>query len=226
MTHLDEGDDQAFLEFVNTVERSYHDLARIKMEAEISNSGTVSLIEERLPRGIKREWSREVNKSDSKVEQKNKFPYLLKFLQEQRKIIEYESSELRVVEDRVHKGRANLIETEGKSSEENENTKTTRCLVHSSSTHNTADCRVYQEMTPERKVQLLKESDLAGRASRLVIALSIAGSAKSAAVRAVQSIITILYTQPVLKGLHSICLAQLSQAQILMARNLELVCCR
>lgn len=83
------------------------------MECEISNNGTVSLIEERLPRGIKREWSREVNKSGSVVEEKNKFPYLLKFLEEQRKIIEYESSDLRSGNP-VLKGHANLINAEGK----------------------------------------------------------------------------------------------------------------
>ena len=91
----------------------YRDLIRVKVECEISNNGTVSLIEERLPRGIKREWSREVNKSGSVVEEKNKFPYLLKFLQEQRKIIEYESSDLRSGNP-VLKGHANLINAEGK----------------------------------------------------------------------------------------------------------------
>ena len=155
--HLQEGDDQSFLELINTVEKGYQDLARINMESEISNSGTVSLIEERLPRDIKREWSREVNRSTSKVEQKNKFPYLLQFLQEQRKIIEYESSELRIGGDHARKGRVHVIDRDGKFIEDKEATKTTRCLVHSSSTHNTADCRVYQEMTPEGKVQLLKE---------------------------------------------------------------------
>jgi hypothetical protein len=119
------------------------------MEAEISNSGTVSLIEERLPRDIKREWSREVNRSTSKVEQKNKFPYLLQFLQEQRKIIEYECSELRIGGDHARNGRVHVIDRDGKLIEYKEATKTTtRRLVHSSNTHNTADCRVYQETTP------------------------------------------------------------------------------
>ncbi|CAB4039164.1 RNA-directed DNA polymerase from transposon BS, partial [Paramuricea clavata] len=142
--HLQEGDDQSFLELINTVEKGYQDLARINMESEISNSGT-------------REWSREVNRSTSKVEQKNKFPYLLQFLQEQRKIIEYEPSELRTGGDHARKGRVHMIDRDGKFIEDKEATKTTRCLVHSSSTHNTADCRVYQEMAPEGKVQLLKE---------------------------------------------------------------------
>lgn len=158
MKRLADGDDNAFLELVSTVEKGYQDLARIDMEAEISNTGTVSLIEERLPRDIKRAWSREVNKSDSKVEQKNKFPYLLQFLQEQRKIIEYESSALRVGEDRIRKSRVNLIDNDGRLTEEKEVAKgVSRCLVHSSNGHNTTECRVYQDMAPEAKVQLIKE---------------------------------------------------------------------
>ncbi|CAB4004716.1 Hypothetical predicted protein [Paramuricea clavata] len=191
--HLQEGDDKSFLELINTVEKGYQDLARINMESEISNSGTVSLIEERLPRDIKREWSREVNRSTSKVEQKNKFPYLLQFLQEQRKIIEYESSELKTGEDHARKGRVHMIDRDGKFIEDKEATKTTRCLVHSSSTHNTADCRVYQEMAPEGKVQLLKD-ELAGHASRLVTALLTADNARNASVMIVQNITMIPYT--------------------------------
>ena len=37
------------------------------MEKEISNIGTVSFIEERLPRDIRREWSKKVNKYGSTV---------------------------------------------------------------------------------------------------------------------------------------------------------------
>ena len=52
-----------FLDLVNVVQREYCDLARIKMESEVSNNTTVSLIEERLPRTIRREWCKEVNKA-------------------------------------------------------------------------------------------------------------------------------------------------------------------
>ena len=85
-----EGDDQAFTELINILDRGYNDLARIKMESEVSNNATVSLIEELLPRTIRHEWSKEVNKSGSVVKSVDKFPYLLNFLQNQRKIIEYE----------------------------------------------------------------------------------------------------------------------------------------
>ena len=49
----------------------------------MSNSIAVSLIEEKLSKAIRREWAREVNKTGSKVSDKNKFPSLLEFLLEQ-----------------------------------------------------------------------------------------------------------------------------------------------
>ena len=88
-----DGDDKEFIDLVNVVERGYYDLARIKMESEVSNNATVSFIEERLPHTIRRERSKEVNKAGSVVKSSDKFPDLPKFLQEQRKIIEYESSD-------------------------------------------------------------------------------------------------------------------------------------
>ena len=145
-----DGDEKAVLDVVNVVEMGYYDLARIKMESEVSNNATVSLIEERLPHTIRREWSKEVNKAES-----DKFPHLLKFLQEQRKIIEYESSDLcSGWLDR--KGHAHLTErgetSNDKGQEEN---RALNCLVHSSSTHSTANCRVFQEKSPEDKIRLV-----------------------------------------------------------------------
>lgn len=151
-----DGDDEAFLDLVNTVEKGYYDLARIKMESEMSNNATVSLVEERLPRIIRREWSKEVNKSGSMVDPKDKFPHLLKFLQEQRKIIEYELSELRCGQ-KSRRGEAHMIDSEETVIEENPEEKVSRCLIHNSGTHSTDDCRVYQDKTPEEKVRLLKE---------------------------------------------------------------------
>ena len=45
----------------------------------MSNTGTVSLIEESLPRDSRREWSKEVNKADLPYDLKNKFPYMVQF---------------------------------------------------------------------------------------------------------------------------------------------------
>ena len=90
-----EGDDKRFIDLVDIVEKGYRDLLRVGTEREISNTSTVSIIEEKLLKDIRREWSREVNRTNSKVEESNKFPYLLNFLLERKRIIEYESMNLR-----------------------------------------------------------------------------------------------------------------------------------
>ena len=76
------GDVKAFVAFVETVERGYRDLEILEMEKEISNTETVSFIEERLPRDIRREWSMKVNEYGSTVNMRDKFPALMCFLQE------------------------------------------------------------------------------------------------------------------------------------------------
>ena len=78
-----EGDDKRFIDLVD-VEKGHRDLLRVGIEQEISNTSTVSIIEEKLPKDIRREWSREVNRTNSKVEESSNFPYLLNFLSEQK----------------------------------------------------------------------------------------------------------------------------------------------
>ena len=82
-----EGDDKKFIQLINIMERGYRDLARLGVQYEILNSTTVSLIEEKLPRDIWRDWSKEVNRTDNKVYDANKFRSLLEFLLKQKRII-------------------------------------------------------------------------------------------------------------------------------------------
>ena len=49
-----EDDDRRFVELVNTVESGYRDLERSKLEKVMSNSTAVSMIEDKLPRDIRR----------------------------------------------------------------------------------------------------------------------------------------------------------------------------
>ena len=48
-----EGDVKGFLILIETVEKGYRDLALLDLKMEISNTGTVSVVEERLPRDIR-----------------------------------------------------------------------------------------------------------------------------------------------------------------------------
>ena len=62
-----EGEEQKFLHLIDTVEHGHRDLFRMKLDKEMLNNALVSLIEEKLPRDIGREWAREVNKTGSSV---------------------------------------------------------------------------------------------------------------------------------------------------------------
>ena len=92
---VSDGEDKKFLELIDCIERSYLELKRVEMESEISNATIVSLIEERLPSTIKAQWFLLVSDHDSKIDETNKFPHLLEFLQKHRRAIEYGSCELR-----------------------------------------------------------------------------------------------------------------------------------
>ena len=59
-----ERDDKVFIYLVDVVEKGCRDLLRVGIEREISNTSTVSIIEEKLPKDIRREWSREVNRTN------------------------------------------------------------------------------------------------------------------------------------------------------------------
>ena len=152
-----DGDDKEFLGLVNVVEREYYDLAKIKVKSEVSNNTTVSLTEKRLPHTIRRESSKKVNKAGNVIKSSDNFSDLLKLLQEKTKMIEYQSSDLcSGWLDR--KGHTHLTEwgqiSNDKGHKEN---PALSCLVHNSSTHSTADCRVLQEKSPEDKIRLVKE---------------------------------------------------------------------
>ena len=77
------------------VERGDRDLRWLSLEKEISNNTAVSIIEEKLPRELKKAWALEISKSESKVSFDDKFLSLLEFLKERRRAIEYEADDMR-----------------------------------------------------------------------------------------------------------------------------------
>lgn len=72
---------------------------RMKLEKEMLNSTVVSMIEEKLPRDIRKLWAQEVCEKGSKVDDNTKFPSLLEFMLQQKRAIEYESDGLRNVKN-------------------------------------------------------------------------------------------------------------------------------
>ena len=157
-----DNDDKGFLYLVDTVESGYRDLKRAKLGSEMSNASMVAIIEEKLPNFIKREWSAAVNKTGSTVDDKSKFPPLLEFLLEQKRIIEYNLSDLRnttIPGETVGAVHA-MINIDSEDSSEGERSHRTfpyRCWLHKSNSHSTAECNEYERMTPEEKLNILRD---------------------------------------------------------------------
>ena len=59
---IEDNDERGFLDLVDVVERGHRDLKRASLESEMSNTSVVSIIEGKLSRFIKREWSSVINK--------------------------------------------------------------------------------------------------------------------------------------------------------------------
>ena len=151
MKSIKEADYKGFIEMVNVVDKGYRDLARLKVDRELSNSTAVSIIEERMPLNIKIKWAEKVKKSTSTIEDTNKFPALMAFLLEQKRILEYLLDDLRVgkdVKDEEEEGNVNLVT-------ENKNWK---CPVHNRDDHLLENCRSYLAQSPQEKVYAVRES--------------------------------------------------------------------
>ena len=102
----------------------------------MSNSITVSIIEGKLSPSIRREWAKEVNKTDSKVDLFAKFPHFMKFLLEQRSIFEYEMANLRITHIGGESDSGTVNHGTNFNSTKSENLNN-RCIFHKSNGHST-----------------------------------------------------------------------------------------
>ena len=82
------------------------------------------------------------------------FPVLLKFLQDQRNIIEYETSSLRNIEE--NRECETLYNNEKGDSEVRR--KRCSCWVHSSHGHEVIDCRIFKEADVAERIKLVKDN--------------------------------------------------------------------
>ena len=161
-----EGDGTKFIDLVNVIERSYRDLARIDMAAEISNSSIVALIEQKLPPSIKNMWCLEVSDRNSTVDEKDKFPPLLEFLLKHRRAIEYGSNDLRTkrsvrMEPAIHHIKEENTKDGKTPPQRNDNKhydeKLTGCWIHESNGHNITECRIYLKASPVERWDMVNE---------------------------------------------------------------------
>ena len=144
---LTDTDDKGLVEFIELVESSYNNLKLVNMEKEISNLSVVSLIEEKLPNMIRRKWAEEVSKERSVVDKRDPFPCLLKFLSQQRRVIEYISADLR--SKTFYNNKVEIF---------NPIRLQHNCLIHKSSGHSTALCSSYLGKSNSEKVAFIKDN--------------------------------------------------------------------
>ena len=152
---LKEGQDKRFIEFVTLVEDGYRDLTRLGLEAEITTTSSVSIIEKALSTDIRRKWAEMVRCHGSHIDESKKFPSLLEFLQNQRSAIEYDSASLRMTNNNQHYGgTSHYTEDVEKVNKEPK----PKCLIHVHRRHWTADCRPsYLAKPMEEKKTIIKD---------------------------------------------------------------------
>ena len=90
-----QGKKERLVKFIDIIERGFYDLSRLGLDREMSNTTVVGIIEAKLPYETRQKWVERICSDDSQVDMKNKFPSLLKFLQEVRRSLKYMSAELR-----------------------------------------------------------------------------------------------------------------------------------
>ena len=139
------------IDMINTIEKAHQDLLRLGFEKEINNSTIVSIIEERMPENLKKEWIKLAAGTKRLEIASNKFPHLLQLLLEYRERLEYEFSNIRTDESfrgKVHMNNATKGDNKPK------------CWIHQSSgDHPIWRCRVFENKTPNEKVELVKSKN-------------------------------------------------------------------
>ena len=150
---LPNNDKKKLLEFIDLIEMGFHDLKYLDMEKEMSNAGTVSIIEGKLPEVIREKWAERVSKDGSEVDKKDKFPHLLKFLLEVKRTTKYMTADIR-----DHSRSGELKVNHVAVSQRNEHaSRPIMCLLHGAGEHSTQDCGGFKAMSMDQKNKLLKE---------------------------------------------------------------------
>ena len=169
---MSDGEDKRFVDMVCCVERSYRELERIGMGAEISNSSVVGIIEEKLPKTIKTEWCLKVSDRDTTVDDRNKFPSLLEFLQKHQRAIEYGSNELRSTKHvQYGKGAVNhttqeichpvstaTVKPDSHEPAKKNDAKRKYCWIHQTPQHDITECSTYNEKNPRERMDLVMDN--------------------------------------------------------------------
>ena len=157
MPFFEDDDEHGILLMINTIQKAHRDLLLLGLESEISNSTIVSMIEQKMPMEMKREWIKIVTGEKRMEIIKDQFPSLLKLLIHFQERLEYEMSNIR--EDISHKGKVNFSEGRLKGNKPTESNKQ-RCWIHlTNGDHPIWRCRVFASKSPSEKVDLVRKNN-------------------------------------------------------------------
>ena len=152
MPFFEDDDQQVILIMINTI-----NLLLLGLESEISNSTIISMIDQKMPKEIKREWIKIVTGEKCTEIAKDKFPSLLKLLTHFRERSKYEMSNIRG--GISHKGKVNLNKGRLKGNKPTESHKQ-RCWIHlTNGDHPIWHCRFFAIKSPSEKVDLVRKNN-------------------------------------------------------------------
>ena len=144
-------DPKGTLDMINIIERAYRDLKSLGLEKEISNSTIVSMMEEKLPEAIEKEWIKIAKTGITR----DTFPALLDLLLEFRERIEYKFCDLRAGTSLV----GNTLLVDSATREEKP-----QCWVHPNHLgHPIWKCKAFESKSAAEKVKLVRENGVCFR---------------------------------------------------------------
>ncbi|XP_068712869.1 uncharacterized protein [Montipora foliosa] len=147
------------------LEDGYRDLRRLGLEAEITTTSSVSIIERKLPMDIRREWAQSVSSDASMVDKMNKFPSLLRFLLNQKRAIEYDCAALRAYNSNTAMSKAVTHHATAREYTDERQSNYSKCLFHNNAEHWTSECKLYLSESVDGRKRMLKEKDNAASIS-------------------------------------------------------------
>ena len=101
-----------------------------------------------------------MNKTGSKVSDKNKFPSLLEFLLEQKRIMQYDSADLRGTGSTGAAAHHIDVLDINDTSDNKLKIKQQKCVIHGTTSHFTSDCKSFLALNPDGKIKVVKENKL------------------------------------------------------------------
>ena len=142
---------------IKVIERAHRDLKSMGLEKEINNATIVSMIEQKLPAEVEKEWINIVTGEKRSEPSENKFPALLELLLQFKERIEYRSASLRA---RLSvEGDVNAInESPINKTSPPDKARRVWCWLHPDSTdHPIWRCKTFAKKSPTGKVELVRK---------------------------------------------------------------------